>query len=262
VNLPYPFKTVRMTIVQPKMALRGAPAIASVDRPVDAILSLVPKYVKGAAATDAADAPLTPGDKQCKYCRASGCTARVQQAMASAGVSFGPVTNEVSVQVAQQDVTTLSDDRLREIIEAAPLMRQMIEQAEAEALARLERGVAVPGLKLVYGRGSQVWALPEDQIVEKLKGMGVPKDAVYVTKVVSPAQAKKLTWQKRDGTQKTLSDLQLKTLESKYIVKLAGEIRLASASDPRPAVVRDASPLFQAIASEVTSTPSLPDWLK
>lgn len=257
VNMPYPFQTVRMTIIQPKLVLKGMAPIQWVERSVAEVLALVPKYVKAAAATKQDDAPLTPGDKQCRYCRASGCAARANQALSAAGVQF-PVVQEASVQVASQDVATLSDDRLREIIEAAPLMRQMIEQAEAEALRRLESGVAVPGLKLVNGRGSQAWAIPEEQVVEKLKGMGVPKDSVYKTSVVSPAQVKKLAWEKRDGTKKTLSERQLKTLETEYIVKLAGKLTVAPESDPRPAVVRSVAPLFNAV-SEV---PALPDWLK
>ena len=270
INQPYPFEKVRMTIVQPKLAMKGRPIITSHELTVRQVLDLIGKYARAAAATDAPDAPLVPGDKQCKYCRASACTARLEKTMSNAGVVFGPVTAppaflmpaEASAQVAAQDPAVMSDERLTEVLEAAPLMRQMIEAAEAEALRRLESGKSIPGLKLVYGRGSQVWNLPEEQVVEKLKGMGVPKDAIYKTSVVSPAQAKKLTWQKRDGTQKTLSERQLKTLETEYISKLAGKLTVAPASDPRPAVVRDASPLFQAIPSEVTSTPSLPDWLK
>jgi len=155
----------------------------------------------------------------------------------------------------------MTSDQLRQILEAAPLMRQTIEQAEAEAQRRLEAGQSVPGLKLVYGRGSQAWSIPEDQVVEKLKGMGVPKDAVYKTSVVSPAQAKKLTWTKRDGTTKQLSERQLKTLETEYIAKLGGRLTVALESDPRAAVVRDAAPLFSAVQSAPVEQPALPSWL-
>jgi hypothetical protein len=259
VNATYPFKTVRMTIIQPKLAVKGLPTITSHDMTVPEVLALIPKYVVGGAATEKPDAPLIPGEKQCKYCRASGCTARSQAAMAAAGVVFPVLTAAPSQQVAEQDPGTMTNERLVEILEAAPLMRQMIEQAEAEAQRRLESGVSIPGLKLVNGRGSQVWNLPEDQIAEKLKGMGVPKDAVWVTKLVSPAQAKKLSWTKRDGTAKQLTERQLKTLETEYISKLGGKLTVAPASDPRPAVVRDAAPLFSAVVEP--QAPALPSWL-
>jgi hypothetical protein len=258
VNAEYPFKRVRMTIVQPKLALKGIEPISSHEVTVPEVLALIPKYVSGAHATDNPDAPLNPGEKQCRYCRASGCSARLGQAMASAGVSFPAL--DAAQQVATQEPGQMSNERLVEILEAAPLIRQTIEAAEAEALRRLEAGQSIPGLKLVNGRGSQAWALPEEQIVEKLKGMGVPKDAIYKTSVVSPAQAKKLTWANRKGEQKQLSERQLKTLETEYIVKMAGKLTVAPASDPRPAVVRDAAPLFSAV-QPATVQPALPSWL-
>jgi hypothetical protein len=268
VNGVYPFKSVKMTIIQPKLAVKGLPVITSHVMTVPEVLALIPKYVVGGAATEKPDAPLIPGEKQCKYCRASGCSARGQAAMAAAGVAFPVLTAQkdtylpstaASTQVAEQDPGTMTNERLCEILEAAPLMRQMIEQAEAEAQRRMESGVTIPGLKLVNGRGSQVWNLDEEQIAEKLKGMGVPKDAIWVTKLVSPAQAKKLSWVKRDGTAKQLTERQLKTLETEYISKLGGKLTVAPASDPRPAVVRDAAPLFSAVVEP--QAPALPSWL-
>lgn len=263
INGVYPFTYVTMTIIQPKLAMKGGNPITSHTMSVTEVLDLIPKYVVGGAAVDKPDAPLVPGDKQCKYCRASGCSARAQEALKMSGIAFPSLPAEVqqvSDQVAAQDPASMTSDQLRQILEAAPLMRQTIEQAEAEAQRRLESGQSVPGLKLVYGRGSQSWSIPEDQVVEKLKGMGVPKDAVYKTSVVSPAQAKKLVWTKRDGTTKQLSERQLKTLETEYIAKLGGKLTVALESDPRAAVVRDAAPLFSAV--EVTpETPALPSWL-
>lgn len=263
INSVYPFNWVNMTIIQPKLVMKGGNPISSHTMSVTEVMDLIPKYVVGGAAVDKPDAPLVPGDKQCKYCRASGCSARAQEALKMSGIAFPslPATvQQVSDQVAAQDPASMTSDQLRQILEAAPLMRQTIEQAEAEAQRRLESGQSVPGLKLVYGRGSQSWSIPEDQVVEKLKGMGVPKDAVFKTSVVSPAQAKKLVWTKRDGTPKQLSERQLKTLETEYIAKLGGKLTVALESDPRAAVVRDAAPLFSAVEVK-PETPALPSWL-
>lgn len=260
INVEYPVKQVKLTIIQPKLAVKGLPVTTSHDMSTTEVLALIPKYVVGAAATDAPDAPLVPGEKQCRYCRATGCSARAAAGMAAAGVSFPvltPAVVDASTQVAEQDAGSMTNERLVQIIEAAPLMRQMIENAEAEAQRRLEAGQSIKGLKLVKGRGALAWVLPEDQTAEKLKGMGIPKDAIWTTKLVSPAQAKKLTWTKRDGSQKQLTDRQLKTLETEYIAKMGGKLTVAPESDPRPAVVRDAAPLFSA----VEAAPTLPSWL-
>ena len=165
---------------------------------------------------------------------------------------------DVAKQSADKDPNTMTDDQLREIIEAAPLVRQLLEAVEAEAQRRLEAGQSIPGLKLVHGRGSKSWALEEDEIAEKLIKMGIPKTSVYKTTLVSPAQAVKLTWSKRDGTQKQLSERQIKTLEQEYIRKSAGKLTVVSESDSRPAVVTNAAPMFSAVNEQ---SDSLPAWL-
>jgi hypothetical protein len=284
VNAEYPFKTIRMTIIQPKLALRGMPAITSHDVSVRDLLSRMGIIVTQAAATDAPDAPLVPGESQCKFCRAKGsCSALASNVMKEVGIMFmtpqaiGDAAiktfeksiedavdaefnklqlhpKDVAQQSADKDPSTMDDAQIRQIMEAAPLMRQLLEGVEKEALRRLEAGQTIPGLKLVNGRGSRAWALPEDKMAEKLVKMGIPKSAVYETKLVTPAKAEKLTWEKRDGTKVTLTERQLKTMETEYVVKMAGKLSVASESDGRPAVVLNAAPLFSAVES-------LPSWL-
>ena len=175
---------------------------------------------------------------------------------------FKPIVTEtldVAQQSADKDPTTMSDDQIRQIMEAAPLMRQLLEGAEKEALRRLEAGKSIPGLKLVYGRGSRAWSLPENEIAEKLVMMGVPKSVIYETKLVSPAKAEKLTWEKK-GEKVTLSDRQIKRMEQEYVTKLAGKLTVVPESDSRPAVIMNAAPMFSAVeAAPVVE--SLPSWL-
>lgn len=163
----------------------------------------------------------------------------------------------IAQQTADKNPNELSDDQIREIIESAPLVRQLLEAVEAEALRRFESGSGVAGLKAVYGRGTRTWALPEDEMAEKLIKMGIPKTAIYETKLVTPAKAEKLTWEKRDGEKKQLSERQLKTLETEYIKKSQGKLTVVPESDHRPAVMMDASPMF----GEVNKEPDLPAWL-
>ena len=264
VNGAYPFSTVRMTIIQPKLALRGMPAITSHEVSVRDLIANMGAIISQAAATDKPDAPLVPGESQCKFCRAKGsCAALAGSVMKEVGIMFQPVVTEtldVAQQSADKDPTTMAAAQLRQIMEAAPLMRQLLDGVENESLRRLKAGQAIPGLKLVNGRGSRAWALPEDQIAEKLVKMGVPKTAVYETKLVSPAKAEKLTWKKRDGTDMQLSERQLKTMESEYVSKLAGALTVVPESDGRPAVIMNAAPIFSAV-EVAPAAESLPSWL-
>jgi hypothetical protein len=174
---------------------------------------------------------------------------------------------EIAHQAANKDPAVMDGQQIRQILEAAPLMRQLLDAVEEEALRRFKLGISIPGLKAVNGRGSRSWNLPEDQIAEKLIKMGVPKSAVFETKVVSVAKAEKLNWEKTvagEKTRKQLSERQLKTLETEYVTKLGGKLTIVPESDPRPAVILDAAPLFSAVVSEVVIAPvvdSLPAWL-
>jgi hypothetical protein len=266
INMPqmYPFKEVRMTIIQPKLALRGMNPVVSWVVPVSHLLDRVRTLTLEAMATDAPNALLVPGESQCKYCRAKGsCSALASNVMKEIGVMFQPVKTDVldvAQQSANKDPAVMSDDQIRQIMEAAPLMRQLIEGVEKEAQRRLESGQSIPGLKLVNGRGSRAWVLPEDEMAEKLIKMGIPKTAIYETKLVSPAKAEKLTWEKRDGTKVTLTDRQLKLMNQEYVAKLAGKLTVAPESDARPAVTTNAAPMFAAV-EVAPATESLPSWL-
>lgn len=245
---------VRMTIVQPKLRERGVEAIRWHEKDVGDLS--IPGYEFAAIATDQPDAPLIPGERQCKWCRASGCTARVTHALAAAGVAFP----DVAAQVAQQDANLLTDEQLRELIEAAPLLNQVVEAAQEEALRRMESGKPVAGLKAVRGRGSRSWALSDDEMAERLKKMGLPKEVIYETSIISPAQAEKVKWVKKvkgEEVTMSLSDRQLKTLRSEYIKYSEGKLTVVPESDSREAV-EFAAQMFGA----VVESGDLPDWLK
>lgn len=260
-NATYPIKTIRMTVIQPKLTLRGGKAIRSIDASVVDMLNNMGTIIAQAAATDQPDAPLVPGESQCKFCKAKGsCAALASNVMKEVGIMFQPVvsqTLDVAQQSADKDPATMDDQQIRQIMEAAPLMRQLLEGVEKEALRRMEAGQSIPGLKLVHGRGSRAWSLPEPEMAEKLFKMGIPKTALYETKLVSVAKAEKLTWEKRDGTKVSLTERQLKRMDQEYVTKLAGKLTVVPESDSRKAVVLNAAPLFAAVEAPA----ELPAWL-
>jgi hypothetical protein len=273
VNGHYPFNWVIMTIIQPKLALKGMKPITSHTVTVFDLIANMGAIIAQAAATDKPDAPLVPGEIQCKFCRAKGsCAALAGNVMKEVGIMFQPKGNQlitpekmfadgaelwgncvenatldIAQQSADKDPSAMDDAQIRQIMEAAPLMRQLLEGVEAEALRRLQAGQSIPGLKLVNGRGSRAWALPEAEMAEKLVKMGIPKSAVFETKLVTPAKAEKLTWEKKDGTKVALTERQLKRMEHEYVVKMAGKLTVAPESDSRPAVITNAAPMFSAV---------------
>ena len=162
---------------------------------------------------------------------------------------------DLAQQSANKEPSTMTDDQIRQVLEAAPLMRQFIEAVESEAQRRMEAGHSVPGFKLVRGRGSRLWGLDDDQIAASLTKMGIPKAALYEQKLISPAKAEKLVWEKKDGTKQQLSPKQLQKLNNEYIIHNQGKLTVAPESDSRSAVTTSVSELFKPVDM-------LPDWLK
>ncbi len=258
---PWPYQSIRMTVIQPKLRMKGGDAVRTEDRAIAWFTDNTATLIAEAAATDDPDAPLVPGDSQCKFCRAKGgCSALAVNVMEGIGMMFSPIQAaplDLAQQSADKDPKTMSDDQIRQIMEAAPLMRTLLDGVHEEAQRRLRAGQTIPGLKLVNGRGTRSWRYSDEEMEDKLKRMGVPKSALYVSKFVSPAQAEKLKWEKGSGdaaTSKTLSERQLKTMESEYVTKTYGEPVVALASDSRTAITVNAAPLFGAVES-------LPSWL-
>lgn len=262
VNVPYPVATMRMTIIQPKLTAKGMPAITSYDIGVTDLLAKIPQVVREAAATEDLNAAFTPGEAQCKYCPAKGgCTALVGQTMAAAGISFENL--DIAKEAAQKEPTEMSDAQIKEIIDSAPLLRGMLDAVEAEALRRFEAGKTIEGLKAVRGRGSRGWAFDEEVIAEKLKKMGVPKDIIWPSKVISVAQIEKAQWEATKAGEKvikTLSEKQLALIANEYTKTSTGKLAVVPLSDGRPAVTLNAAPLFAAVPTEPVAD-TLPSWM-
>lgn len=262
---PYPFDTVRMTIIQPKLTLKGMRAISSHDVPVSDLLAKIPVIVAQAAATEHPEAPLVPGDSQCKFCQHKGaCSALAGSVMQEVGLMFQPIqpvevpSLDMSQAAANKDPQTMTDDQIRQVLDAAPLVRQFIEGVEKEAQRRMESGQPVPGYKLVRGRGSRSWAFPEEEMVGKLTKMGIPKAALYETSLLSPAKVEKLRFKKRGSeTEEQLSEKQLKRLDE-YISKQSGKLVIAPESDSREAVITNAAGMFTPVQPQPAA---LPSWL-
>ncbi len=250
---PIPWKTIRMTIIQPKLRERGMDGISYHEIDSSEVPRIVEAIKQQAAATDDPNAPLIPG-KHCDYCKHKGaCGSLSGQALKASGLSFANL--DVAQQAADKEPTSLTDDQIKEIIEAAPLIRQMLEGAEAEALRRFTSGHPITGLKAVRGRGSRSWVEEDDAMAEKLKRMGMPKDTIWKTSLITVAQAEKAKWTKRDGSEDQLSPRQLKTLQNEYIKKSDGKLTVVPESDERPAAITTAEHLFDAVPA------ALPAWL-
>ncbi len=82
-------RTVRMTIVQPRLLEQRSNPVSSWEVSIESLLQRLPQLVAEADAASEDSAPLVPGDKQCKYCPASGnCSARVRSLFTNIGLDI------------------------------------------------------------------------------------------------------------------------------------------------------------------------------
>jgi len=250
-------KWLRMTIIQPKLREKGLSGITFHEMNLESFMPTYQQLLAEAQATDAKDAPLVPGESQCRYCAHGGnCSARTTVMLEKAGIKFGAVgAAPVLEQVCEKSPLDLTEAQFREIIEALPMIRTWLDGVEEAALARIQSGKPIVGVKAVRGRGMRSWALDDEEVAAKLSKMGVPKGEIWETKVVSPAKAEKLKWVKKDGTQKQLTAKQLEVVQKELVSKSEGKLTVVSAADQRPAVeFGDAAKMFGPVEA-------IPSWL-
>lgn len=252
----WPDVLVRMTIIQPKLAMKGMSPISSADCAVTELMGgKTIALAEEAKATDDPDAPFVPGEKQCMYCPHRGnCSAAANYALEKSGIKFGPIPSQLPKE--ERDPTVMPDEQLAKIVEAAPMLRKLLEAAEEEAIKRISTGHPVEGLKVVRNAGRREWAKPDEEIALRLKQMGMPKDQIWRVSLVSPAQVEKAEWTTKAQVEKKLTEKQLAVLAKEFIGKTEGKLAVVPADDPRKGVdFGNTEEMFQPVEAS-------PDWMK
>ena len=246
----------RMTIIQPKLRMFGKSGIDFYEVSRDEFLLGKGQLTIDALMTNNPEAPLIPGEKQCQWCKhKSNCEALSSQVMSKIGMEFNKIT-PIIVQAAElPDPKDFDNQRLRQLIEAMPMITGWLETVEEAALARIQDGIKIDGIKAIRGRGSRSWALDDEAIEAKLNKMGVPKGEIWQTKLISVSQLEKLSWTNRAGENKSLTPKQKSLVESELVSISQGALKVVSAADKRPAVE------FVKAESAFDKVQSLPSWL-
>ena len=173
----------------------------------------------------AEDAPRVPGEKQCQWCRAKGnCEALYQYTSKIIGAEFDDLT--------ETNTGDMSEARIREVLEAAPLIRGFLSAVEDHVYGLLSEGKQFNGYKLVEGRSLRKWN-DEEKVAQILaEALG---EAAWEKNLLSPAKAEKALGKKR------------KSLIDGMIEKPTGKPTLAPATDKRPAIQQAITEQFQTL---------------
>lgn len=141
-----------------------------------------------------ADDPPRHAGEWCRFCKARfDCEARDREAMSAAQAAFDVIP-----------VSELGPDRLREIMEKAPLIRGFLSDIAERVAKELEEGTLLSadvGFKRVAGRSSKKW-IDEEMAAAALTAVGIE---AYEPKLLSPAKALKAI--KQEGLDTEITDL-------------------------------------------------------
>ena len=237
------FTLVSITIHQPRV---GRPSTWTIN--VDVLKAWAKANYDAAQAAKAAYTAenlsnfLTPGTKQCRWCKAKAeCPALARKLEQDIGIEF----DDISALAAQGDVLkptpAMSDSRLGQLMAATDLVEQFLSAVRAEVERRLFAGATVPGFKLVEGKkGARTWsdaAAAEDMLKSKFR---LKADEMYEKKLISAPVASKLLKNKP----KQLEQIQ------ELITQKAGKPSVAPVSDKRAPFVPTSAADFDDVTEE------------
>ena len=205
----YEFDTVVIHIYQPRIK-----NYSSWQTSTNYLLEWAEWVSQRAKETQLPDAPRTPSEKACQWCKAKAtCKALLDH-------THNVIMNDFD-DLTSINPDTLTDNELRVVMDNAKLIKSWLDAVESHIFDKLNNGQAFDGYKLVEGRSTRTWQ--DEQQAAILLADKVPSDKLFTQKLISPAQAEKLL--KND-----------KELFASLVTKSAGKPTLVPSCDKRIAL--------------------------
>ena len=209
----YTFKTVRLSIVQPRLP----DGISEWECTLDEMLQFGEYVKERAALAIKGGGEFAPAPKTCRYCRARGrCKARAEK-------------NVELAFLVGTDPKLLTNEELGRYLLKGRDVAKWLSDAQDVALADCLAGKEVPGWKAVEGRGSRDWT-DMDKAFSTLTSNGISDTILWERKPLSLAQVEKVVGKK---------DFQ--ELVGGLVVKNPGKPALVEETDKRPAITNKVS---------------------
>ena len=202
---------IECVIIQPPMIRRW---VTTVERVKQFELQLL----QAVKASQKKDAPIEAGE-HCRWCSAKPICPKMT----------GAVDRALHTQLESIDAS-----KIGAYLGNCDLLEQWITDLRALAHQLLEADKPVPGWKLVNKRATRQWA--NEAVVDDVLSKVIPQDELYISKIISPAQAEKVL--KKLGTK----------LPDDLVVAVSSGSTLAREDDARPAVVNIGKQLTAALS--------------
>lgn len=199
-------------------------------------------------------APLAAGE-WCRFCPAAGRCPELKQTALEAAQARFLAEPLLPVPAEPQTPTLVVPDEPEAVARALaviPVIDTWAREVEGHAQRLLERGIAVPGYKLVRKRANRQWA-DEDATVLELELAGLkPAEYLAEPKLKSPAQIEKVAALGKKADRLALVE--------KLTIKPEGGLTLAAEDDARPAAQAPVA-LFAETPVQLPPGVDSDDWL-
>ena len=216
----YDIKTVRLTIVQPRLD-----SVSSWELSLDDLLDWAENELREKARLAYTGQGEPTIGAWCKFCSVkSRCTDLYQEAL---DVAYDEFDNEIT------DPRIMTDEQVSDILSRSDLVTDFLDAVKEYALNQALEGKSWPNFKLVEGRSVRKFGADDSVIAAVLEESfpDVPREEFFDSKIKGITALEKLLGKK-----------QFAEMLGDYVVKPAGKPTLVSAADKRPAI----DPLEQA----------------
>lgn len=213
------FERVRVVISQPRIG-----NLSEWVCTVDELLEFAQKARNSAQIAIKPKAFFSPGEKQCRFCRAKAiCPAIGKKVIDEVGADFDDISKVEDIkQLIPHDEKLLAAK-----MNAVDIIEGWCKAVRGEVERILLGGYKVPGYKLVQGKqGNRKWT-DEAAIEEVFKKMRLTTEQMYNLKLISPTDAEKLMAKDYPTRWKRVSAL---------VTRTPGSPSVASEDDKRPAL--------------------------
>lgn len=204
-ELLYDFETVRLFIHQPRLnhvsewpiSVKDLRQFGERAREAAAEALITAQIAECEGVETLPRTSFNPGEKQCRFCKASGgrCAAEAQLALDTVKGDFVDLTQPLGPQLADapKRIAVLTPEALADLYSRIDQVEAFCKSVRSRVDSELNAGHAVPGYKLVTGnQGNRTWrdeTVAEGTLKAFRLGKAVP---IYNEKLISPTQAEKL----------------------------------------------------------------------
>jgi hypothetical protein len=206
-GVAYDIKQIEMHIFQPRLNNVSTDTTA-----VKELLRWAEDVVENAAEDAVRGRGLFRAGEHCRFCPHAGRCRELNTYC----------TEYVETHGIEVEKPVLARWEVADVLKMEPIITLWLKRVKAQAVTDMLNGEAVPGYKVVAGRGSRAWS-DEEKVERTLREIGVPYDTVHTRELMSVA-----------AMEKALGKDIMSTFLEDHIVKKTGAPTIAPETDKRP----------------------------